>query len=428
MKKKKQVRKKKQEQKSKTAIWVGLGILAVVLLIGIFADFSTTGEAIKVGDTLTTPPLEAIDLGKIETAKLDTASLNSVKLKFPDMKDEVTVEARKNVTGTIQYKVLLGTELRAQGLLGSSVASSGPIYINSDTKADLELSVKDKILTFKKLNFEQADAADIQIYLKDWKIVDDTILFTEAKKPANYWFNVTSSLTPKVTMKLKSGTKVAVKELSKGETFSKVGTTIVPLKPDVLTVMANVSDQITSKEYIVAVGDMVYNRTVKDLPTIAIKRKADKTYDVTYSFEKTTKLQPFSLLCGKTDSKSIKNVNKIFTYTTQVGQWSKDAPPSANEINQLEAGNGYLLQLVPDKKTSFTVNCKSLESGHLPFLKGKWNLVSIVGIYSESYEDMADKAPAGKKVTKVYEFSNKGATLATVDAFEPGKVYWLKVE
>ncbi len=414
-------KRKAKKTKVPTQMWVSLVLIIAVIAIGALYNFANVGQVIKAPSPpvdLTTQVSEGLDISQHDEMKA------KVKLSGTNAVEEVTIKAVKNKKGQIEYSVT-GKSGVQSGLLGNGLSNTGSIYLNSDDKADLELSLAGNILTLTNKNFVTPDLAKIELYSALKNKLPGVVLQAKTKVDNKFFFNVSSTTKPKVKFIL-DGNEIfpKINSSTTNSVFVEFNVTPTVEKPMKLFVVAEVGGKRTEKEYIVAVNRHFYLLEKAGFPKISLKQ-IPNAYETTYTFSKTTALQPFALLCGeKSLGTDFANVSTIYSYDKNVQQWKEGKP---SEIQKLSANKGYLLRLKKDTTLNFMVSCTQEPKAVIPALDQKWNLLGVSGYETVHLSELQTKT-GGKKITALYEYSDKGPVKSSWTKFEPGKVYWVKVE
>ena len=418
VKKTRKVAKKADGYDSLDKIAITAAVLMVLVALGLFYNLGNVGKAIA-------PPAPPADLSLKESQNLDLSLYGQMEIEMKLSSESsisnfnLAVVENDNI---VQYQLTQGGNTMAYGLLSQSLENSGKIYLNDDDIGDMQLSLSGNILTVTNLNYVQPDIAQFDLYDSELNIIDDDVVDAELDQEVSFYLNVTSPSLPQVTVNI-DGTPVAVEETDSGSDFVLVKVTFTPSeeKPYPVTVTANIGGEETTKHYILAVDGYVYE-LAEDGYTVNL-HKNNGVYEAIYELEKTSDLQPVSLLCRELDLSQeqdlVNGLNKILTYQRKAEQWKENIP---SEFQSLTTGEGYLFDMKENTLT-FTLGCDSKPQPETPILNLGWNLVGTNG-----YKDtkVGDLQTSEGEVAAVYEYGNSAAL--NVDELTPGKVYWIKVE
>jgi hypothetical protein len=446
--------KKAKIKQFKQRVMVSAVALIGLVLLALMFTFTNVGEAIL------TPQLDAIDLNLLQKEDISVSGVEFIDLFFTSSSlEEMTVQLQMNeIEDGIAY-VLRDKEfdeILAQGLLDEFSYPSATLYLDNDVSADLELGYGDGFMTTLNLNYQEPDAASIVRYSLDKKDVKIDIVYLSPGAKANFMFNATSNKVPTLSAMLKNGTAFSDSEFSLNETgenfvfyeFDWQPPTIGAYTVVVTAVVdaGSPEEKSSSKEFIIASGGILYEINEENLPKVKITKKSGD-FEVKYQFLKTDEDQPFSLPCGDASLEKATNllgskkntIKAIYTYAGGSKQW-KNQEEVPSDFTKLEANKGYLIKTDPAFSAfNLTVTCKTsgsilppgqLELETLPTLNEGWNLIGVGGFKIVSKDQLElQKTSATKSITEAYEVK-VGATESDVQVseFEPGKVYWVKIE
>lgn len=418
-------------------------VVVVLIGIGIYYNISSTGKAREMGEftTFQTPqPLQELD--SKEGFQVDTTIVREQTFTVSNSKEglggyKINFTVLDN--GMMQYNLyrLEGNKyvLEEWGLLNDALGSVGGIFLDEDTVADLRMEYKDGVVMVLNMNYIEPEYSTITVLDSSMKVVTEQLIFVQKDQKVEYYFNVSSTKTPKVTAQWKNGADLGESEFavsSSGEDFVTMKLMFTPTedKPYVLLVNASVDDKSVVKQYVLAARNIVYVLDEEKSPMLAVKTKKDKNYEFNFTFRGVMGLQAFSLPCGDLDLSGVdtSNIMKIYGYDDGVQQWVEGVP---SDFDILKKGKGYALTLKDkDKPLSLVGSCGTIGALGLPEgLKDGWNLVGVKGVLQDVPQAMLKKMPMlpGKTVKYVFVIENDGEKLYEGN-LQPGKAYWVKVE
>jgi len=415
----KKVSKKAEKYDLFDKIAITAATLMILLALTLFYNLGTVGKAI-------TAPSPPVDLTTQESEDLDLSAYNKIEIKLRLSGDsevsEFTLSAEQD-GGLTYYHLTQGEEnVFAYGILSANLANSGNLYLNDDNIGDLELTLNGDLLTVTNPNFVEPDAAEFEIYDEELIPIMDDIIDAELNQELIFHIEITSTSLPEVTVTI-DGAPAVTEEVDSGSDFVmlKVTFTGTEEKPHSLEVTANVGGEKTTKNFILAVNGHVY-RLVEDGYTINLV-KDNGNYEAMYELEKTSELQPVSLLCGELDliqeQDAADSIEKILSYDSKVEQWKENIP---SEFGKLVMDKGYLIDL-KDGAITFTVECDGKPLPQTPILSLGWNLLGTNGYKAA---DVADLKTTGGVIAGIYEYGDSQPL--NLNQLPSGKVYWVKVE
>ena len=400
--------------------------------------------------------VENINIDNIQGAKLLITTSNAHAPK------EYPLTIKKKDDGSIEYYILDSGSLVVDELITPTVGG-GDIYFPGDEIADVEISYAEPYLQITNLNFKEPEAVTITVLTETGEKISTPFISAKVGEKTVLLFNATNSVAvPDLTVVWANGTEFTAEELSESvvsaaddistdekELFrtKKLEWTPTVDGANVLLVKGTLGDKKTTKRYVIAVGNVVYELKEKNLPMLSVKKGPGGSADVTLTFSDKELMQPFSLPCGALalDGKNSlipvemqSKIDAILSYTTSsssvgaVGQWKKNVP---SDFNEVEKNKGYFLQRKAEVKGDLVLSVKCAvnplappdsNSNIQPKLVKSWNLIGISG-----YEPVAvDKLtlPPYKKILLAYSLTNDGLDDgAEVTELLPGRVYWVKV-
>ncbi len=411
---------KRKQKNMMPQIVVGIVLLAALIGFGLYFNFAVTGQAYK-GELINAPLLDGVvDFDTVQEAKVDVSKVEKVdfnlKLTGQSKADTLSLETKKDAkTGLLSYTIK-GSNVDQYGLLGPGLSSS-VLYLNSDNKSDMELSLTGDVLTFKTLNFVEATTAVLKVFDGAMKILQDDVLFTEKGKQVRFYFNVSSETKPAVTAML-GGKNISLNVTADGEKFVLASADFTLNSTATLKIMAKVGSKTTTFSRILAVDGKIYSSAGIEVV------QSGKKVNVTYTLPKSEKLLPLALLCGDVDFDKAGNFTKAYTYNSgKVSQWNKNVPAEANDFNKL-LSTGYAVGT--SSPVTFTVTCDGVANQGIKLDAG-WNFVGVDSITPVPFSEVS----VAGKVVVVYEFTADGSKDIqnyTNMEFVPGKVYWVKVQ
>ncbi len=425
--------------------------IAVVIILGIMLyRFGTVGKAYQEAPS---PLAFNLDVDGEEYINVDTLHSGKLMLTLSDAKksQEYTFELTKNKDGSLVYELSgLGY---ARELITETVGG-GEVYFSGDEVADLFVSYSAPYFYIKNLNFKEPE--DVKINLLDESFAEISTPFVSVTPATKIvlLFNATSSNKPDLSIMWANGTQFTPEELTENATGDLFVTKRLEWTPtiagaNVLSVTGKIGEKETTKRYVIAAGNIVYELNEKNLPKMIVK-KAEKgtAAEVTLTFSDKAMMQPFSLPCGSVDLKSeavppemqdkIDVISSYYPYYYQenpIYQWVKGVP---SNFQILEANKGYFIQrkagVVGDIilsvacGASATAPPEMIPTFNQPSLEAGWNLIGISGYEPIKVEKLT--RPAYKKITLVYSIDNEGADTTTsfITELLPGRAYWVRVE
>lgn len=456
---------KPQDSLSKTLVIAGI---AIVILLGVVLyHLGTTGLA---GAQETPSPLAYnLDVDNEQDINVDNlVNVNNrgiVKILVTSTSEkeakEYTLDLTKNDDGSLAYSLVSGEDILAKELITETVGG-GQIYFLGDEFADLEVSHAAPYFHIKNLNFKEPEDVKIVMLSNDLAEIATHFVYVDLNTSIILLFNATSSEQPELSVAWANGTEFTAEELSLNATDEKIvdeklGTvekfitkrlewTPTIAGANILTVTGKVGEkEPTTKRYVLAAGNVVYELDEKSLPKMTVK-KAEKgnAAEVVLMFSDKAMMQPFSLPCGGADlgegtilEEMLAKIDLILSYIPStpgsVKQWKHNVP---SDFSKLEANKGYFLQRKEGAKGEIVLSATcpaSILPPDLtpvltqPSLKTGWNLIGISG-----YEPIKVKTlslPPYKKITLVYAIDNDGSdtTTSSVTELQPGRAYWVKV-
>ncbi len=418
--------KKKRKSKKVNLVWSKIGFAAAIIIffigVSLIYNFKTVGKAGEIIDK----PSPQIDLIANPSADLDLSAYNEMELKIKfsgselDEFDELILNAIRGEDELVRY--LLRDKdndfIYAYGILSTRLRSSGGLYLDADNEADIELILKNDLLTISNLKFIEPAIAEIDVYDSEFNKVDSDILYVYDE--TKYYFNVTSTLKPNVMVTL-DGEPIELEENVSGTDFVTLSYTFNSdvAKPSELIIKTKVGDKKSESKFIVAFGGLIYELVDNKLPTVSLTKKDDK-YETSYVLRKTQELQPLSLLCGNLDvAQYSANIDKILSYDKGVRQWKEKVPSDLN--NELKNNIGYLFKLKKDSGLTFNVTCDEIPSANIGILSVGWNLIGVGGHKPVRTENLKIAKGDIKNIQTIYD-------LASITELKPGMIYWIKVE
>ncbi len=436
---------------SKTLVIAGI---AIVILLGVVLyHLGTTGQATKVQDT-PSPASYNLDVNSEQDINVDTLSNVNVTLTASGEKEakEYTLRLTKNDDGSLDYN-LGGYQERITETVGG-----GDVYVDTvDDIADLKVSYAAPYFHIKNLNFKEPDDVKITLLNESLAEIAGNFVSVASGTKVVLLFNASSSAQPDLSVAWANGTEFTAEELTdtvtNGEatvdetlgTAEKFVTKKLEWTPtiagaNVLLVKGKIGDKETTKRYVIAVDNVVYELNEKTLPKVYVQKWAKGNVEVTLTFSDKAQMQPFSLPCGVVDLSDqvvfhSDLVNVISSYhgsgpLGNIWQWTPQVP---SELTKLEPNKGYFLQRKAGAKGDIvlSVTCPpplapptSIQTFNQPVLKKGWNLIGISG-----YEPIAVET-LSKKIILLYALDNLGAENIDPSATEllPGQAYWVMVQ
>lgn len=412
--------KKVDKYDSWDKIAMAAATLMILVALALLYNIDTVGEAIVA-------PAPPVDLSLQESESLDLSSYNQmgIKLKLSSGSElsEFALLAENN-DGLVQYQLVQeGNEnVFAYGLLNLDLESSGNLYLDDDNVGDMELTLQGDLLTVTNLNYVEPDIAEFEVYDGEFNKISDDILDVELNQETSFYLNVTSTSSPEVSATI-DGSVVEAEEVDAGSDFKMVKITFTGSeeKPYQFVVTADVGGEETHRDYILAVNGYVYE-LVENGYTARL-HKDSGGYETLYELEKTSELQPVSLLCGELDlgeENLTGSIEKILSYKDETEQWKENVP---SEFGTLSSGRGYLLDLNDGASLTFRTECDGRPLPETPILGLGWNLVGTNGYKGT---EVADLESSEGEFTAIYEYGNP--EVLSSDELISGMIYWIKVE
>ncbi|MFH1276109.1 MAG: hypothetical protein ABIH82_03280 [Candidatus Woesearchaeota archaeon] len=448
----------------KVPIFVGLVAVVGLFILGLFLGGPFAGQAVSID----APIIGTLDLSNseeyivnvdipenkvIEDVKLayaSTSALNNLKILTEEQTDSslkyAIVESSSSTTSLAEVD-----EALAFGIL-SDQFSSGPIFMNGDNFADLELTYSNGYLTIKNLGYIHPNTATFKLFnetIAGVREYQNEVTFVNKTKTYRFYVNVSSSTTPVVTVKrTEAGITPSLTAYPAGNNQHLIQVDVVATqaKPYILELSANVGGKITDMAYVFAGDGVVYNYVEAGFPNVKmlINQQSDNEHLVLeLLFAASAVKQPFSLPCDISYSGTLLNQGTICTRVPTANPDDTDLLCSDSDVSRtsdlrlLEDGKGYVIKLNNALSTYKAVmqNC-NLANRELPMLKFGWNLIGVTGYEPINGAELLKKLPQDGSLTKLKELRADGQTVDVVTAtnilntvtLRPGKAYWVGVE
>lgn len=457
-----------------------VGILVLVVLGGLFYRFASVGKAIQE-----TPSLSVVNLDLEGSLDVNVENIQNLKLVVTPSGLGATAQGyilqlQKSDDGSLSYRLQSDSspEIVAQELFKGTMGG-GEVYLSDfagdlgDVIPDVAVSYNAPYFRITNLNYKEPEPMQIVVQNQQGAPVQGPFFLTSVDQKMVLFFNVSSSVAPTVTIAWENGTVMpegTVLDIESGTKPSPESTSAKPLPtiffavkklewtPTVagaspLVVTATIGDKTTSKRYVLATGNVLYELKKADMPRVVITRTSNADL-VQLTFPATIQFQPFSLPCGTRDLSALSEdalakIEKFYGYQqsasgnslSSIRQWKAKIP---SEFSLLEKSKGYFLERKAiDGEITLSISCplsspiappdgtvlSPFPTPSLPSLVKGWNLIGVEGFEPIPVSTLDLKKPPYTMIKLVYSLSNKGVdTTQVVSMLQPGRAYWVKVE
>ena len=423
---------------------VVISVLLLLVLVALVYRLSTVGRVISTGEV---PLIETVNLDQIEFQQVNVAensNFNVTLMTTTKKAVNMMIGLLKLDDNTIHYNISFEKNgVVTEGLLSDDFSTSGDIFLDDDATADLNLNYGAGYLTVVNPHYVAPDYSNVTMFTMKGKTVYDKVFYVNKNELQQYWFNISSTKKPVVTAMWDNGTLLSPSDFfenTSGDVFAEYQLNWTPMTQNAfgLHVKAVVDDKETIKNYIFAVGNIVYILKEPNHVTVKMYKINSTAFGSSLLFSNETDLvQPFSLPCGEVDLDQIEskvNISKVYAYNFGVEEWRAGVP---SEFHVLVPGKGYVMRLkehvnplmlnvvcpLPATDVSTPDYSPLLK---LPTLNSGWNLVGIGGYESLSLSSLDKLVSAGKTISVIHETFN-GMELGKPTELEPGVAYWVKV-
>jgi len=437
-------------------------VLALVIIGGYFVG-TMVGKAVETPSPLPVNldglGIESINVNSVETVKIILKPSGSedplnylIRLTPPDEKEMVSysIHGGEGVNvDELEGEADLLQSVLAKGLLNLAPhQNSGPIYLDGDDDADIQLNLENNYLSMMNLNYQPPAPAQFNLFDENMNPLALDFMFDNVNQIKPYFINVSSDLIAPILSATVDGVPLSAAEFSinvTGENFvtAKLDWTINESDAYVLEITASVGGESTSKQYIIAINSVIYNLDEPKFPHTYIKRTDEEVFQVHYRFRETTELQPFSLPCRLEGVQNVEDIidddeiiDKIITYDPEqeVQQWTPGIEP--DDFDTMDVNEGYLLKLSEPGIVEMTVICEEAQVPpsvpsllySIPDLKSGWNLVSVGGYENVPLADLNSKIPPFKSIQSVTLLKQGLESQEGIQELVPGKVYWVHIQ
>ena len=431
---------------------VSIVAVFMLLVLGLFLKFPLAGQAIQQdAPVIGTLNLDGNEEYLINIAILENKMFNlDVKYAETEAVNHLKLLTDRLNDGTLKYALVLSSnpaqsvddvsEPLAFGIL-SDQFSSGPLFMNTDTKADLEIQYQGNYLRVKNLAYIHPNTASFRLFNETAGVrqYQNEVTFVNITKTYRFYVNVSSTTRPIVTVaRADSGVTASTITYAPTDTFHQIQIDVTPTqaKPYLLELSADVGGKKTNMTYVFAGNGVVYNYNEPGFPTVKMLINGQSNNDnlqLVLGFTASSAQQPFSLPCDITVPGSSFTRGSLCTRVPTANPSDTqllcyDSEAGVSNLRTLEDGKGYVFKLT-DARNSLEVvldRC-SLADRRLPQLSFGWNFIGIPGYQQIGDHMLYPQLPTGGSLVKLKELQADGNTV-DVTTLKPGKAYWVGVE